>query len=278
MQVPTRPGMISPVALVQHTQPQQQQQRQQHQRQQQTRAPLQDVSPGETPLVHRQFQAQGHYSLSAPFTSQAPPFLPAQHGRPVGDREESAQCTEMQLHSPPMQAALGRPYASDNLHGRGAIGVVPAGQLQMLSTGQYISVDGGAVTDDADAEETYVLAAARAADRAKLAHRVWLKEAQRAREASAQRSGCPLSAKDKERERSRRESAVTRKRAEVYIAELERVARRVPGLERRVTTLQATVLALQAQLAGRPGTLPASPPSDVSPVSKSATVSERLVQ
>lgn len=98
-------------------------------------------------------------------------------------------------------------------------------------------------------DDYFVRAAARAADSAKLAHRMWLKEAQQEREANAQLSGVPLSAKDKERERSRRESAVTRKRAEVYIAELERAARRLPALERRIVALSA---ALQAAATAAP--------------------------
>ena len=103
----------------------------------------------------------------------------------------------------------------------------------------------------------YVREAAKSADSAKLAHRKWLKEAQREREADALRNGLPLSAKDKERERSRRESAVTRKRAEVYIAELESAARKLPMLERRLAEISA---ALQ-----HAGTYASQPSSNSSP-------------
>ncbi len=112
-------------------------------------------------------------------------------------------------------------------------------------------------------DDYFVRAAARAADSAKLAHRMWLKEAQQEREASAQLNGVPLSAKDKERERSRRESAVTRKRAEVYIAELERAARRLPALERRIVALSA---ALQAAAAAAPPPLTPTSANNCGPV------------
>lgn len=85
----------------------------------------------------------------------------------------------------------------------------------------------------------YVRKASDVADRAKLAHRGVLKEAQRSKEMEAEARGEPLSAKEKERERSRRESAVTRKRAEIYIQELERTARNVPYLENTIQHLLA---------------------------------------
>lgn len=83
----------------------------------------------------------------------------------------------------------------------------------------------------------YVQKASEVADEAKLAHRALLKDAQRNKEMDAEARGEPLSAKDKERERSRRESAVTRKRAEIYIQELERTARNVPELESTIQHL-----------------------------------------
>lgn len=92
--------------------------------------------------------------------------------------------------------------------------------------------------------EKYVKLAAQAADDAKLSHRATLKELQRGREENAHLRGRPLSAKDKERERSRRESAVTRKRSEVYIHELERAARKVPELEREVLILRQQLRAI----------------------------------
>lgn len=88
-------------------------------------------------------------------------------------------------------------------------------------------------------EDKYVREASAIADHAKLAHRIKLKEAQRSKEMAAEAKGDPLSAKDKERERSRRESAVTRKRSEIYIQELERTARKVPVLEKTVKNLLA---------------------------------------
>eukprot|EP00177_Eucheuma_denticulatum_P008551 GFKZ01015564.1.p1 GENE.GFKZ01015564.1~~GFKZ01015564.1.p1 ORF type:complete len:229 (+),score=53.18 GFKZ01015564.1:51-689(+) len=84
----------------------------------------------------------------------------------------------------------------------------------------------------------YVKEAARIAEEAKLAKRKDLKEQQKRKEEEAGRAGRSLSAKDKERERSRRESAVTRKRTEVYIAELERHATKVPALEQRIALLE----------------------------------------
>lgn len=72
-----------------------------------------------------------------------------------------------------------------------------------------------------------------------MAYRDRLKAEQLAKEAAAKARGGPLTAKEKERERSRRESAVTRKRAEVYIRELEAVARRLPWLEARLAALEA---------------------------------------
>lgn len=85
----------------------------------------------------------------------------------------------------------------------------------------------------------YVRKASDVADKAKLAHRGVLKEAQRSKEMEAEARGEPLSAKEKERERSRRESAVTRKRAEIYIQELEKTARNVPYLENTIQRLLA---------------------------------------
>ena len=85
--------------------------------------------------------------------------------------------------------------------------------------------------------EKYVSEASRKADAAKLAHRSQLKESQKLKEEQADANGAPLTAKDKERERSRRESAVTRKRAEVYIQELENTARMVPNMEKYLSIL-----------------------------------------
>lgn len=95
-----------------------------------------------------------------------------------------------------------------------------------------------AFTDESADEDKYVQMASAEADRAKLRHRATLKKSQRKKEEDASAQGLPLSAKDKERERSRRESAVTRRRAEVYIRELERTAKRVPSLEREIASLQ----------------------------------------
>lgn len=89
--------------------------------------------------------------------------------------------------------------------------------------------------------EKYVNLASNTAEQAKLEHRLQLKNTQRAKEQEADRKGEPLSAKDKERERSRRESAVTRKRAEVYIQELEKTVRRVPMLEKEISSLRREI-------------------------------------
>lgn len=255
LQAPPRPSPIPQGNASQH---------------QQTRFSLHDINSGVTSLAPRQIQ-QSHYTQSPPYTSQAPLFMRPPHSNQVSDHQQSTP-----LYQPQMHNALGQPFSSDTVSGGAAIGNTPTHHLPLLTTGQYSSVEGELTVDGGNIDDAYIMAAARAADRAKLAHRTFLKEAQRAREANAQRSGLPLSAKDKERERSRRESAVTRKRAEVYIAELERVARRVPALERRLANLQAEQLALQTQLASRHGSHAASPPSDVSPVSTNAAASERL--
>lgn len=85
----------------------------------------------------------------------------------------------------------------------------------------------GALVD----EEKYVAMSAATAESEKLLRRLQLKEKQREKETLAKRTGDGMTAKQKERERSRRESAVTRRRAEVYISELEKYTRRVPALE-----------------------------------------------
>lgn len=103
-----------------------------------------------------------------------------------------------------------------------------------------------AYTDESADEDKYVQMASAEADRAKLRHRATLKKSQRKKEEDASAQGLPLSAKDKERERSRRESAVTRRRAEVYIRELERTAKRVPSLEREIVSLQREVSQLKS--------------------------------
>lgn len=76
--------------------------------------------------------------------------------------------------------------------------------------------------------------AAQYADEAKIRYRNDLKLEQRQREQAARERGEPLSARDKERERSRRESSVTRRRAEVYVNKLEETARRLPSVEARL--------------------------------------------
>lgn len=106
-----------------------------------------------------------------------------------------------------------------------------------------------AYTDESVADrEMYVRQASEIAERAKLEHRIHLKEIQRAKELEADTRGEPLSAKDKERERSRRESAVTRKRAEIYILELEKTARRVPSLEKQLVALRFELVHLRGAL------------------------------
>lgn len=86
--------------------------------------------------------------------------------------------------------------------------------------------------------EHYISRASKMADEAKIEYRAILKENQFAKAELAKAIGCPLSARQKERERSRRESAVTRKRAEVYLSELERLARVVPLLEKEINSLR----------------------------------------
>lgn len=99
-----------------------------------------------------------------------------------------------------------------------------------------------AFSDESAADpEKYVRQASEAAEKTKVEHRVQLKQQQRVKEKEAIAKGEPLSAKDKERERSRRESAVTRKRAEIYTRELERTARRIPLLEKEIASLQLEV-------------------------------------
>lgn len=84
----------------------------------------------------------------------------------------------------------------------------------------------------------YIIQAAKIAEAAKLEYRQLSKAAQKDKEAIAVSVGRPLSAKDKERERSRRESAVTRKRAEVFIEKLQSIGRFVPGMEREIIRLR----------------------------------------
>lgn len=98
--------------------------------------------------------------------------------------------------------------------------------------------------DESVDHDKYVRMASETAEQAKLEHRTLLKDQQRRKELAAENKGEPLSAKDKERERSRRESAVTRKRAEVYIHELERIVRTVPDLENKIARLQLEVTRL----------------------------------
>jgi hypothetical protein len=75
------------------------------------------------------------------------------------------------------------------------------------------------------------------AEVAKRRHRDTLKAEQRIDEVKAAETGGSLSSAQKERVRSRRESAVTRKRAEIYVRELESVVRSVPALHRRLDEL-----------------------------------------
>ena len=88
--------------------------------------------------------------------------------------------------------------------------------------------------------EKYVEDAAQHADRAKLEHRKQLKVEQRHKETLAEANGKPLSAKDKERERSRRESAVTRKRTEIYTQQLEHWCRQLPITEAQLNEVRRT--------------------------------------
>lgn len=93
--------------------------------------------------------------------------------------------------------------------------------------------------------ERYVILASRMAEQAKLEHRLLLKESQKSKEVAADATGKPLTAKAKERERSRRESAVTRKRQEIYVNQLEETARRLPRLEQEITSLRREVVHLR---------------------------------
>lgn len=64
------------------------------------------------------------------------------------------------------------------------------------------------------------------------------KNEQRRRGQAARSCGEPTSARDKELERSRKEGSVTRRRAEVCIAQLEGTARRLSAGESELTHLQ----------------------------------------
>jgi hypothetical protein len=77
---------------------------------------------------------------------------------------------------------------------------------------------------------------------AKRRHRDELKATQRSEESGAAASGTPLSSAQKERARSRRESAVTRMRAVVYVRELETVVRGVPALHREIAVLRRALI------------------------------------
>lgn len=105
----------------------------------------------------------------------------------------------------------------------------------------------------ATGNEKYVQLAAQSADNAKIRYRNELKHDQRRREMDARERGEPLSARDKERERSRRESSVTRRRAEVYVAQLENTARRLPQLEHEIAGLRRELSALRAALQSQSG-------------------------
>lgn len=76
--------------------------------------------------------------------------------------------------------------------------------------------------------------AAKAAEAGKIVLRGELKATQKADEAAAEAAGEKKSSEVKERTRSRRESAVTRRKAEVYLKELEGIVREVPRLQREL--------------------------------------------
>lgn len=86
--------------------------------------------------------------------------------------------------------------------------------------------------------EHYISKALQIADRAKVKYRTMMKTFQLTKAEAMKAAGCPLSARERERERSRRESAVTRKRAEVYLFELEQIAKMVPLLQNEISTLR----------------------------------------
>lgn len=83
-------------------------------------------------------------------------------------------------------------------------------------------------------EEYFLEHAAKAAEAGKIVLRNELKATQKADEAAAEAAGEKRSSEVKERTRSRRESAVTRRRAEVYLKELEGIVREVPRLQREL--------------------------------------------
>lgn len=99
--------------------------------------------------------------------------------------------------------------------------------------------------------DKYILLAGQSADSAKIRFRNELKLNQRRRESEARDRGEPLSARDKERERSRRESSVTRRRAEVYVQELEATARKLPALELENEQLRHEISKLRSILMNR---------------------------
>jgi hypothetical protein len=85
-----------------------------------------------------------------------------------------------------------------------------------------------------DDDEYLLERSVREAELSKQRLREELKREQREAEAAAAAEGRPLTSAQKERGRSRRESAVTRRRAEVYLRELEGIVRQVPALQREL--------------------------------------------
>ncbi|CAN8068478.1 unnamed protein product [Agarophyton chilense] len=123
----------------------------------------------------------------------------------------------------------------------------------------------GPASPDFD-ELKYVNQATANAEEAKRIKRQQLKDVQVEKERDARYTGQPLTSKQKERERSRRESAVTRKRTEAYIKSLEMYTVRYAHAELQLQRMHQRVQKLEAVITElrRCGLLPSTLKSEQS--------------
>lgn len=100
-----------------------------------------------------------------------------------------------------------------------------------------------------DGRDKYLRMAGVQADSAKIVYRNQLKTQLRQREQAALRSGQPMSSRVKQRERSRTESWLYRRRAQVYVQHLEATARKLSTVEQELRKARVEVARMRREVA-----------------------------